>query len=291
MPDEGMGWEENPPDGDRIHPSRSALVPGQYAILAASSLCQASNSSAASTRLAILMFVGSPAWIGMLVLGTLSVALAETPGNFMRADAGIAIFVLVLLMWFAPKTLSAIDLLLRPQMRRAFGGATRFLVNFVVEMVFSILLCPIMWFGHAIFLSGLLFGREIGWIGQTRDDHAVPIALALHNLWPHTLFGVRRDRVARDDASGGDPLCAVPRRRAGTGHTARRRHRTAVARRDIRAHRHRSPARGDRAATRALRAGAAGHRVRGAAAAAGLKLFRLIYRIAPDPWLTSEFLF
>ena len=46
-----------------------------------------------------------------------------------------------------------------------------------------------MWFGHTIFLSGLLFGREIGWIGQTRDDHAVPFTLALRNLWPHTLLG------------------------------------------------------------------------------------------------------
>jgi len=34
-----------------------------------------------------------------------------------------------------------------------------------------------------------LCGREIGWIGQTRDDHAVPLMLALHNLWPHTLLG------------------------------------------------------------------------------------------------------
>ena len=43
--------------------------------------------------------------------------------------------------------------------------------------------------GHTIFLAGLLFGREIGWIGQTRDDHAVPFMLALRNLWPHTLLG------------------------------------------------------------------------------------------------------
>ena len=55
--------------------------------------------------------------------------------------------------------------------------------------MFSILLCPIMWFGHTMFLTGLLFGREIGWIGQTRDDHAVPFTLALRNLWPHTLLG------------------------------------------------------------------------------------------------------
>ena len=136
------------------------------------------------------MFIGSPAWIGMLVLGTLSARLRRDAGRLhSRPDAGMALFVLVLVMWFSPKIASAIDVLLRPRLRRAFGGTARFLANYVIETVFSILLCPILWFGHTIFLTGLLFGREIGWIGQTRDDHAVPPALALHNLWPHTLLG------------------------------------------------------------------------------------------------------
>ena len=98
-------------------------------------------------------------------------------------------FICVLVMWFSPKIASAIDILLRPKLRRAFGGAGLFLVNCAIETLYSILLCPILWFGHTIFLTGLLFGREIGWIGQTRDDHAVPFTLALHNLWPHTLLG------------------------------------------------------------------------------------------------------
>jgi membrane glycosyltransferase len=139
--------------------------------------------------LAILMFIGSPAWIGMLVLGTLAVAVAPTPAAFIRADAGMILFVLVLLMWFAPKIASAIDIYLRPELRRAYGGTRRFTANIAIETLFSLLLCPVMWFGHTVFLIGLLFGREIGWIGQTRDDHTVPFALALRNLWPHTLLG------------------------------------------------------------------------------------------------------
>jgi membrane glycosyltransferase len=95
----------------------------------------------------------------------------------------------VLVMWFSPKIASAVDILLRPEPRRAFGGAGLFILNFVVETVYSILLCPILWVGHTIFLAGVLFGREIGWIGQTRDDHAVPFTLALRNLWPHMLLG------------------------------------------------------------------------------------------------------
>ena len=92
-------------------------------------------------------------------------------------------------MWFSPKIATAIDVLLSPELRRAFGGTGLFVINFAVETVFSIVLCPILWFGHTIFLTGLMFGREIGWLAQTREDHAVPFTLALHNLWPHTLLG------------------------------------------------------------------------------------------------------
>ena len=135
------------------------------------------------------MFVGSPAWIGLFLLGMLAVAFSDTPASFIRADAGMALFVCMLVMWFAPKIASAIETLLHPELRRGFGGAGLFIINFVIETVYSILLCPILWLGHTIFLAGLLLGHEIGWIGQTRDDHAVPFTLALRNLWPHTLFG------------------------------------------------------------------------------------------------------
>jgi len=47
-----------------------------------------------------------------------------------------------------------------------------------------------MWFGHTVFLGGLMLGRAIGWIGQSRDDHAVPWSLAWRRLWPQTAVGV-----------------------------------------------------------------------------------------------------
>jgi membrane glycosyltransferase len=189
LPEDELGWEENPPTliefirrdlrwcQGNMQYWRFLFMPGLRPV----SRCQ--------LAIAILMFIGSPAWIGMLVLGTFSVAAAAIPADFIRADAGMALFLCVLAMWFLPKIASAIDILLRPKLRREFGGAARFIFNFAIETVYSVLLCPIMWFGHTIFLTGLLFGREIGWIGQTRDDHAVPFALALRNLWPHTLLG------------------------------------------------------------------------------------------------------
>jgi membrane glycosyltransferase len=184
-----LGWEENPPTLiEFIHRDlrwcQGNMQYWRFLLLHGLRLVTRYN-----LVIAILMFIGSPAWIGMLVLGTLSAAFAETPADFIRPDYGTALFVLVLVMWFAPKTATVIDILLRPEARRAFGGPGRFLGNVVIEYIFSILLVPIEWFSHTLFLAGHLFGHEIGWIGQTRDDHTVPPGLALRNLWPHTLLG------------------------------------------------------------------------------------------------------
>jgi membrane glycosyltransferase len=43
--------------------------------------------------LAILMFIGSPAWMAILVLTALLFFFADPSVRFMRADAGIALFI------------------------------------------------------------------------------------------------------------------------------------------------------------------------------------------------------
>ena len=190
LPEEDLGWEENPPTLIEFIRRDLRWCQGNMQYWRFLALPGLKPVTRYNLVIAILMFIGSPAWIGMLVFATLALAFAEAPSDFVRADAGMALFAVVLVMWFSPKIASAIDILLRPQLRRAFGGAGRFVANYAIETVYSIVLCPILWFGHTMFLTGLLFGREIGWIGQTRDDHAVPFALALRNLWPHTLLGI-----------------------------------------------------------------------------------------------------
>jgi membrane glycosyltransferase len=189
LPQEDLGWEENPPTLLEFVRRDLRWCQGNMQYWRFLSLAGLKPVSRYQLVLAILMFIGSPAWIGLLVLGSLAVAFSDAPQNFIRADAGMALLVCVLVMWFSPKIASAIDILMRPELRRGFGGAGLFIINYAIETVYSILLCPILWFGHTVFLTGLLFGREIGWIGQTRDDHAVPFTLALRNLWPHTLLG------------------------------------------------------------------------------------------------------
>src|SRR5205823_4582978 len=119
---------------------------------------------------AIVMFVGSPAWIGLLLIGAAAVAMAPSPADFMRWDAGLALLGLILAMWFAPNIATLIDVLSRPKLRRDFGGTIRFTASFVLTIVFVVLIAPIMWASHTLFLARLLFGRTVGWGTQTRDD-------------------------------------------------------------------------------------------------------------------------
>ena len=132
------------------------------------------------------MFIGSPAWMGILVLTVLLFFFADPSVRFMRADAGIALFIWTLLMWFAPKIATATDILLRPDLRREFGGTARFVANYWIELVYSILLVPVLWFGHTVFLIGLLFGREIGGSGKRVTT------TQCHCLWPSVRCGRTR---------------------------------------------------------------------------------------------------
>jgi membrane glycosyltransferase len=190
LPEEDLGWEENPPT--LIEFIRRDLRWCQGTLQYWHFLFWPGIPVVSRYQLAfaVLMFIGSPAWMGLLVVGTLAAALAASPGDFIRPDAGTALLVVVLIMWFAPKIATVLDVLTRPKLRHAFGGGFRFIGNVAIETIFFLALSPIMWFGHTVFLTGLLFGRTIGWIGQTREDHAVPWSAAFRQLWPQTALGL-----------------------------------------------------------------------------------------------------
>ena len=186
---EDLGWEENPPTLLEFMRRDLRWCQGNMQYWRFLMFPNLKPVSRYQLMLAIMMFIGSPAWIGLLVLSTIALVLFDSPARFIRADVGNILFVWVLVMWFSPKIATFIDFLLRPDARRAFGGGGRIVMNFIIETAYSILLCPILWIGHTIFLVGLLFKREIGWGGQLRDDHEVSLGLALSALWPQTLVG------------------------------------------------------------------------------------------------------
>ena len=198
------------------------------------------------------------------------------------ADAGrfhpsrrraVALLVVVLVMWFAPK-IATVDRRADcgRTLRRAFGGTARFLASVATETMFFILLSPIMWFGHTLFLAGLLFGRAIGWIGQMRDDHAVSWSRSrCDSFWPHTAA-----RAGRRSASlAATHPAAIPYALFLAGGLALSIPLAVItahagARRCVGAHRPRPAAGGNRAAGSCSDARAAGDRGRRIEAARGL---------------------
>jgi membrane glycosyltransferase len=218
LPEEELGWEENPPTLLEFIRRDLRWCQGNmqyWPFLRLPGLLPVSRFQIA---FALIWFLASPAWIGLLLVTTAAVSL-KGPAQFVRPGTGHLLLVVILVMWFAPKLATVLDVLSRSDARRAFGGTARFLSSVVVETVFFLLLSPIMWVGHTLFLGGLLFGRTIGWIGQTRDDHAVPLSLAIHNLWPQALLGISTVAVLAVTAPSaipyalfiaGGPLLAIP---------------------------------------------------------------------------------
>ena len=184
---EDQSWEDNPTTLSEFIRRDLRWCQGNMQYLHFLALPGLKPVSRSQLVLALLMFLASPAWIGLLVLGSLAAAFTDTP--VVRPEAGLAVFALVVTMWFAPKIASVLDVLRQPYMRRAFGGPLRFMAGVAAETVFFILLSPIMWFEHTVCLLRLLCGRTSGWSAQLRDDHSVPFFVACRHLWPQTVVG------------------------------------------------------------------------------------------------------
>jgi membrane glycosyltransferase len=218
LPEEELGWEENPPTLLEFIRRDLRWCQGNmqyWPFLRLPGLLPVSRFQIA---FALIWFLASPAWIGLLLVTTAAVSF-KGPAQFVRPGTGHLLLVVIVIMWFAPKLATVLDVLSRPSARQAFGGTARVLSSVAVETVFFLLLSPIMWVGHTLFLGGLMFGRTIGWIGQTRDDHAVPLSLAIHNLWPQALLGISTVGVLAFTAPSaipyalfiaGGPLLAIP---------------------------------------------------------------------------------
>jgi len=102
----------------------------------------------------------------------------------------VAGLILVLAMWFAPNVATLIDVLTRAKLRHLFGGGVRFSASFMITVVFVVLVAPITWASHTVFLARLLCGRPLDWGAPARHDHEVPWSLALRQFWPQTLVGL-----------------------------------------------------------------------------------------------------
>ena len=189
LPQEGGSYEENPPHLLEFIRRDLRWCQGNLQYRRLLSMPGLKPVSRIQLGLAMLMFMGSPAWVGFMVSAAL---LGMTNADEMpfRADTGAAIFVTIMTMVFAPKLATIADILLRSDLRRAFGGVFRVIVSSGGEILYAAMLAPIMAVAHTLFIGGLVFGKSIGWGAQGRDLERLPLGLTARKLWPQTLFGL-----------------------------------------------------------------------------------------------------
>ena len=84
LPDEELGWEENPPTLPEFIRRDLRWCQGNMQYWRFLFLPGLKLVSRYQLAFAILMFLGSPAWMGLLVLGTIAAVMAKTPGDFMH---------------------------------------------------------------------------------------------------------------------------------------------------------------------------------------------------------------
>ena len=212
---EDLGWEEDPPTLLEFMRRDLRWCQGNMQYFRLLSLANLKPVSRYQLMLAIVMFIDSPAWIGLLLLATVMLASFDSPARFIRSDVGIMLFAWVLVMWFAPKIASFIDLLLRPDCCRAFGGAIRIVVNFVIETVYSIVLCPILLDQpHHLSRRPAFRSRDRLDRASTRRPRCILQVgtLQLVAADPHRMD---RHRPGIGNAAGGAAICSFSRRRAG----------------------------------------------------------------------------
>jgi len=139
--------------------------------------------------LAVLMFVGAPAWLVMLSVLGWSVHQSSWPQVFDMTWLA-SLFGALVLMISLPRLAAAMVVMCRKSDRRSFGGGVRFMLALAAEQLFSILVTPVMWVSQTIVLLGLPFGRRIAWGTQNRDVQQVSWVSAIRAYGLHTLVGL-----------------------------------------------------------------------------------------------------
>ncbi|MBA2127658.1 glucans biosynthesis glucosyltransferase MdoH [Hyphomicrobium methylovorum] len=189
LPVEIGSFEDNPPDVIEFARRDGRWCQGNMQYVSLLGLPGLRPVSRFQLGWAVLMFLGVPAWMTFLVLLPAASSEVLHAPSFSVASA-VALFLTILIMHLTPKLAGIVDAFLTPGEVKRFGGAVRFSLSAVIEIVFSLLLSAITSLRTAIFMGGLVLGKSIGWGSQRRDAGAISWRVATQAFGWHFLFSV-----------------------------------------------------------------------------------------------------
>lgn len=183
LPDEYGSWEENPPDLIEFIRRDLRWCQGNMQYVSLLRMPGILPVSRVQLWLAIAMYLSGPGWVGLTLLGLIRNGPVDT-------SLGIALLTVSLTMSFTPKLVTLLNVLCKKSLRTAFGGVPRIMSGVLAETLFTMLIAPIISLSVTFFVISLLFGKQMGWEAQQRDNKGVPFSLAFSRLWPHFTIGI-----------------------------------------------------------------------------------------------------
>lgn len=189
IPVEGGSYEENPPTLPEFVRRDLRWCLGNLQYFALLAMPGIKPTSRVQLMLAIWMFLAS-AFDVAFWLGLLGMTLADPAGSWINPGPALGLVGVLFMLALAAKLASALNVLADKDELRRWGGAGAFLAGFVVELVFSFLLTPILHLSRTVAMGFLLAGRTMPWGPQARAEHRVPWSEAVGRFGLHTLFGL-----------------------------------------------------------------------------------------------------
>ncbi len=188
LPEERGSWEENPPTMLDFAQRDVRWCQGNMQYVKLLDIPGLKPMSRFQLVWAILMFLGLPAWTVMIALLPVAAWQAQAVADF-PVTLAKWLYVVFFLMYLSPKIAGLLDAMLTKGGVAKYGGALRFAVSAVIELVFSFLQGAVSTIRTTIFMIGLAFGKSVVWGGQSRDAYGISFGTAVQNLWPQMLFG------------------------------------------------------------------------------------------------------
>lgn len=189
MAEESDSREENPPSLVDFIRRELRWMNGNMQYLRLLGLPGLKPLSRVQLGLAIAMYVSAPAWMVFILAGA-AMAGSDVQMSSVPLWAGLGFFALLMTFTLMPKLMGLAQVLSRPDRASAYGGRARVLAGGLAEIVFSMLVAPVVAVSLTLFMGGLVAGRRIGWDAQQRDRHSLRWHEAARALWPQTVLGL-----------------------------------------------------------------------------------------------------
>ena len=203
LPHVGGSYEESPPTLIDLATRDRRWCQGNLQhswVLLARGLKLASRQHLAT---GIMSYLASPIWMAQLLVGIVLVLQAhyvrpeyftnefQLLPAFPESDPARALqlFGLTMVVLLMPKVFGLALALADDLTRERCGGAPRMTVSWLIEIVFSALLAPIMMVIQTGAVLRILMGIDSGWNPQRRDDGSVPFTTIAVSHLSHMLLG------------------------------------------------------------------------------------------------------